>query len=363
MRVGSATVIGAIVGFLLVLTFSVPGELKAVRGSLARNGADRQAVQNPGGQDKAASEIQQKIRVNSDLVVLSVLVKDRAGNLVPNLSADEFEIYDDGIRQNMSVFSDESLPLSLAILMDMDLKWREGSEMGKSLRAIIGGLASGDEVSVCRFDVLFYPDEGFTSDTDKLLSELKAVEKEVMTPPAPTIPQPVTCGSNSTTGPPCVAAPTSSGARPTKALEDALFATAELLQRENKERRRLILLISDGRNELKLNHHKYEEVVGLLLRENISVFTLGLGSDSARKRYGRLAGYSKETGGEIYYAIKSGTMEQLYARITEEARHSYTMAYVPTGSNTGAEYHKIEVRTKRDGVRAETREGYYAKTR
>ena len=53
-------------------------------------------------------------------------------------------------------------------------------------------------------------------------------------------------------------------------------------------------------------------------------------------------------------------MEELYSRVTEEARNQYTLAYNPTGTDRGAEYHAIEVRVKREGLTILTREGYYA---
>jgi hypothetical protein len=53
-------------------------------------------------------------------------------------------------------------------------------------------------------------------------------------------------------------------------------------------------------------------------------------------------------------------MEQLYAKVTEEARNQYTLAYSPSGTDRGAEYHSIEVRVKREGMTILTRGGYYA---
>jgi hypothetical protein len=99
---------------------------------------------------QGATDAVQAIGVNSDLVVLSVTVKGGKGSLVSNLRQEEFRVLDDKVEQNISVFSEEGLPLSLVI--DGDLKWKQGTEMVKSLRAIIGGLSNQDEASVCRSD-------------------------------------------------------------------------------------------------------------------------------------------------------------------------------------------------------------------
>jgi hypothetical protein len=53
-------------------------------------------------------------------------------------------------------------------------------------------------------------------------------------------------------------------------------------------------------------------------------------------------------------------MEELYSRVTEEARNQYTLAYAPSGTDRSTEYHSIEVRVKREGLTILTREGYYA---
>ncbi len=303
------------------------------------------------------TEAQRKIRVNSNMVVLSVTVKDQKGDLVAGLHRGDFQVFDDAVEQKIDVFSEESLPLSLVILIDKDLNWKEGSQMVKSLGAIVGGLSGQDEASVCRFDTLFYADESFTTDTGKLITELKDAQLDAM--PAPQfIPEPLVCG-NSTTGPPCIAAPTHPGHRPTKALDDAIFASTDLLRKREPDRRKLILLITDGENEPRLNHHSFENVTELLLRQNVAVFVLAVGSDAAKRKYVRLASYANESGGDIVYAAKHRAMEQLYSKITEEARHSYTLAYIPGGSNSHSSYHKVQVRTTRKDLTTETREGYY----
>jgi hypothetical protein len=52
-------------------------------------------------------------------------------------------------------------------------------------------------------------------------------------------------------------------------------------------------------------------------------------------------------------------MEELYSQISEQARHEYTLAYVPRGNNRTFDYHLVEVRTTREGLHVKTRPGYY----
>ena len=297
------------------------------------------------------------VRITSDLVVLSVSVRDRRGNLVPDLRREQFHILDDGVEQEIKVFTEESLPLSLVILIDNDVNGNAGVQLVQSLRALVGGVSIQDEVAVCRFDMLFYPGNGFTSKIDNLMTELKATQAEIK--PTPTyVPEPLVCG-NSTTGTPCIAAPTYAGARPSKALDDAVFSAADLLENVAPGRRKIVLVISDGANEPKLNHHDFESVREKLLFDNISVFSVAVDSNTAKRKYSRLESYSRTSGGDIYYASKSSSMEQFYARITEQARHEYTLAYVPAGTQLDSNYHRIDLRVSGDGLAAQTRQGYY----
>jgi hypothetical protein len=86
------------------------------------------------------------------------------------------------------------------------------------------------------------------------------------------------------------------------------------------------------------------------------VYSLAVGSDTAKKKVARLAEYASDSGGATYYALKGAAMEKLYAKITEEARHEYTLAYVPRGNIQSTDFHRVEVRTMRTGLITQTRE-------
>src|SRR6266403_1789124 len=218
---------------------------------------------NGEGAQQQAPDFREKIRVRSDLVLLSVTVRDGNGNLVSGLKQGDFRVFDDEVEQRITAFIDEGLSISLIILVDSDTKWKDGTPMAKSLGAIAGGLSVADEAMVCRYDMHFYPGEKFTSVSDNLIDELKTTQAAVA-PPPPYIPEP---------------------------------------------------LITD----------------------------------------------SAATGGDIVYARKSSTMENLYSRITEQARHAYTFAYAPTGNLKDSDFHAVRV-TATAGLTASTRRGYYTIT-
>jgi VWFA-related protein len=308
-------------------------------------------------ESKQTRELRQKIKIESNIVVLTVTVKDGSGRLVSGLVKEEFHVFDDDVEQNILSFTDESLPLSLLVLVDDDLKWKEGTQMARSVRSIIGDIADQDEAMVCRFDMLFYPGDEFTSDSLKLIAALKSAQSAAQ-PSRPYVPQPMITDSVSTTGPPSVAAPTYAASRPSKALDDALYSSAQLLQQRPSDRRRIILILTDGLNEPKLNHHSHEAVRDFLLQDNISVYALVSGSGKSKRKSFDLTDYTSATGGGTFYATSTYAMELTLSRMTEQARHDYTLAYVPTSNNHSQTFHTLRV-TATPGSHATTRSGYY----
>ena len=130
-------------------------------------------VQTPRTQTQLPSDSPARIVLNPTLVLLPVTVKDRSGNLVPDLKKDEFRIFEDDIEQQIDYFSAEAFPLSLVVLIDNDLKSKDADQVEPSLRSIVGGMSTNDEAFICRFDQFFYEGKGFTKDQDKLITELR----------------------------------------------------------------------------------------------------------------------------------------------------------------------------------------------
>lgn len=326
--------------------------------------------QNPGPpptSQPGQTETQAKIVKNVDLVVLPVTVKDGQGRLVPDLTQDEFRILDDDVEQRIEVFSVEAFPLSLVVLLDNDLKSRDAEAVQSSLRAILAGFSAADEISICRFDTYFHPDRGFTRDQDKLLTELKRtrIDESPSQPsslgaPGGPFGGPSVNGGQSPTGGPAISGSTVViGEHSTKAIDDGVYGAAQLLADRGRDRRKIIVLISDGVNS-KFNTNTYENTVRELLRHGISVYSIGVGNAMFNRKFTRLQSYANDTGGDIFYAGKRGSLEKLYSRVTEQARNTYTLAYVPRGNNRSKEYHTVEVRVRRPDLTIRTREGYFS---
>jgi VWFA-related protein len=307
------------------------------------------------------------LRVTVNQVVVPVTVKDSAGRLVPDLRKEDFRILEDDVEEKIVYFTADAVPLSVVILLDNGLKSKEARQVAESLRSLVAGMSASDEASVCRFDQFFHEGKGFTNDQDKLLTELKRtrLDEESSSPPSsPSVNEGPTINGHSSMGD----APNISGGtiaikgQPTKALDDAVFEAAELLKNRDPERRRrkIILLISDGVNAPKFNTNNYDTTIKNLLRYNIAVYGVGVGSAYFNRKFERLSKYAHDSGGDVYYGLKRNDIEQLYSRVTEEARNQYTLVYSPIGTDREEKYHSIEVRVKREGLTILTREGYYS---
>ena len=332
---------------------------------------DRQSPAPPGqAQTPPASQQPQQppgVRVQVNQVLVPVTVKDGSGRLVPDLNRTDFRIFEDNVEQKIIYFSADPAPLSLVLLIDNDLKRNDARRVAASLDAIVAGLSTSDEAFVCRFDQFFHEGKGFVTDQDKLLTELKRTRLDEQPSAGPTgsaIADSPTINGHSATGDAPKTPETTRIIKnqSTKALDDAVYDAAQLLKDRDPERKRrkVILLISDGENNPKFNTNKYENVRRDLLRYDIAVYGVGVGSAFFNRRFERLSKYAHDSGGDVYYGLKREDMEEFYSRVTEEARNQYTLAYNPTGTDRAAEYHSIEVRVRRPNLTILTREGYYA---
>jgi Ca-activated chloride channel family protein len=307
------------------------------------------------------------VRLNPTLVVVPVTVKDRKGNLVADLRKDEFRIFEDDVEQRITFFSAEVFPISLVVLIDNDLKRKDADQVEPSLRAIVGGMSARDEAFICTFDQYFHEGHGFTRDQDKLITELQ--RKDVSSKARASVgPAGGPFDGPTINGAPAPGAPMNAPSliaikgQPNKALDDAVYDAAELLQdRPSRERRKVILLISDGRNGPKFNTHNYDETRAELLRQGIAVYSVAVGSAYFERKFSRLVEYAHDTGGDVYFGANSHTFEEFYSRIAEQARNQYTLAFAPNGERK-VDYHSLEVRVRREGMTILTRKGYYGGT-
>ena len=297
---------------------------------------------------------------------MPVTVKDSEGELVTDLQENDFRVFEDGIEQPIEVFSADALPLSTAILIDDDLKQGTAEKVQKTLETLAGAFSVSDEVSLWRFDeVPEQISEDFIADNDKLLTQLKHIDLSTSFPGVGSYTMTNGPRVNTAAQPGPLEIPTEANGHPnTKHINDAIYAAAEQLQSQPRDRRKIIFLISDGQNA-KNNTHKYDETLKLLLSADISVYAVGVGEANLNRGItflgnNILSKYAHATGGDIFYGgVSRERLEELYARVSEQARNQYTLAYSGAHTDRSKPYHSIEVRVKRPGLSLLTRDGYY----
>jgi VWFA-related protein len=153
-------------------------------------------------------------------------------------------------------------------------------------------------------------------------------------------------------------------------LNDAILAAAKELSTRPKGRRRLIYVISDGKENGSKARQK--DVVRYLQTNKIAVYATGVG-DSARWGEGYVSRihlpftmydnilykYTAATGGDLDSQNGVNGIEKSYAKIAEEARAQYTLGYLSHESIYDGKYRKIDVRVNRPGLEVIAKPGYY----
>lgn len=300
-------------------------------------------------------------------VIVPVTVKDSRGGLVAGLVQDDFHLFSDDVQQKIAGFSSDAVPLSTVVLIDDDLPDRTVAQVQKSLVAIAGGFGPRDEVALVTYDQ--YPNliSDFSTNNDQLFTQLKRLE--LGSHSTQIVADPTTAGPfiNGQPLPTATGEPQHGSKRPQNydSLDDAIYAAGEMLHSRPRDRRKIIFLVSDGSNS-KNNHHTFDETLRMLLEADVSVYSISVtrsvpfGKSVAQRGIAAIDKYANQTGGDTFFASKDADLERLYSDVTEQARNLYTLTfYPPAGTNSGKDFHSIEVRVERPGLNVTARSGYY----
>lgn len=308
---------------------------------------------------RSQDDPRQRIRATVSLVVVPVTVKSAAGAPVHDVRREEFRVFEDGVEQEIELFSNEPFPLSVVVLLDNGLSLKAAEKLQRTAGAIAAGFSEFDEVAVGLFDSIYTPVAEFSTDNDKLHEQLKRLELTRRFPGQGSAPMTAPPRVNTSPIEPKVPAPAGRAGRRDKNLDDAIFAAGERLRSRPRDRRKIIFLVSDGANS-RNNTYKFDDTLRLLLSADISVYAIGVGDAGLNRGLNPLARYAHSTGGDVFYAASQAELEKLYGGVSEQARNQYTLAYVPRGTDRSLEYHSIEVRVRRPDLTLLARDGYYS---
>jgi Ca-activated chloride channel homolog len=311
-----------------------------------------------------AQEPDDVVRTNVSLVQLNIGVVDSQGRAITTLSQNDFQVFEDGVKQRISQFESTTAPFSLVLLLDMSgstLNFRQQLKLA-TLR-FLDALAPEDRVAVVQFNAKIKKLTDFSTDRSKTAYAIEIAD----------------------------------GAGETHLYDTLKFALKEL-EKEGK-RRKAIVVLTDGLDTQMRNVDRSavakaqtdEEALAAIKpqasatlnavlnaadNQGITIYPLALPSGDPKRlplpgpditgiyaaARNRLQSLADRTGGQLTEIIRLDRMAELYARVAADLRALYTVAYQPPGDRPrNGKWHEIRVEVSHPELLARTRPGYFAK--
>jgi VWFA-related protein len=274
------------------------------------------------------------LHANVDEVLLNCAVMDERGQPVTDLSRENFRVWEDGVPQTVNAAQYLDLPVSMGILIDDSGSMRDKrATVNAAAYHLLNASNVRDEAFVVNFADRPYLDQGFTTDRIALNRGMSRFD------PAGTT-----------------------------ALYDAVAASADELAKDGKNRKQVLLIITDGAdNASRLSlQQAIRRVTGLA---GPVVYSIGLlyddepqESERARNDLERL---SQETGGVAYFANSIGDVDAIAREVARDIREQYVVDYHSSKPFSQGGYRSVRVEAvsqRRGSLSVRTKRGYYPKT-
>jgi Ca-activated chloride channel family protein len=276
------------------------------------------------------------LRTDVEEVVLNATVLNGT-ELVQNLTKDDFQVYEDGVKQTLLSFQHTDLPVSIGLVIDNSgSMYRKRPSVNKSALDLVKASNPEDEAFVVNFSDEAFIDSEFTADPNKLRDGLAHIDSRGGT-----------------------------------ALYDAVVASADKLVNDAKRPKQVLVLITDGEDNastlnLEQTIHRVQELSGPV------IYSIGLlfGDEMSRAevRHARraLEMLSTETGGMAFFPKSIEEVDQIAAEVARDIRTQYTLGYRSTKPTTVPGFRRIEVTAESKGMgklTVRTRTGYFPVTR
>jgi Ca-activated chloride channel family protein len=261
--------------------------------------------------------------MNVDLVELYASVLDRDGHPVSGLTARDFSVREDGKPQDILRFDRvTNLPIHAAVALDVSASMDKslGQAREAALRFLQRTIHAKDWAAVIPFNDHPTLAVKFTHDLDALAGGLAGLKAERGT-----------------------------------ALYDTVVFT--LYYFNGIKGQRAMLLLSDGKDEG--SRFTWEQTLEFARRAGVTIYTIGLGAEVEKKKMKTLA---EETGGRAFFLDDASRLDDIYARIEEELRSQYLIAYQSTQSSQkggGKGFRAVDLEVGKKGLEVKTIRGYY----
>jgi Ca-activated chloride channel family protein len=282
---------------------------------------------------------QPSFRVGVDIVSLNVIVTEAGGRYVTDLSAEDFNVFEDGVKQEVTFFNKTNLPIALALLLDTSASM--DSKLPTSQEAAIGfakKLRPQDLAEVVDFDSRVVVLQSFTGNVPEIEQAIRR---------------------------------TSAGG--STSLYNAVYIALKDLKKVvaknvDEIRRQAIIVLSDGEDTSSLL--PFEEVLDLAKRSETAIYAIGLRSTEntalATKGFKEaefvLRQLSQETGGRSFFPNQLSDLAVVYGQISEELSSQYTVGYSSKNPKRDGSWRRVVVRVNRPNSTARTKQGYFAPT-
>ncbi|HET6168720.1 MAG TPA: VWA domain-containing protein [Terracidiphilus sp.] len=276
------------------------------------------------------------LRTDVEEVALNCTVLE-GNRLVENLKKDSFQVFEDGVKQNIISFQHTDLPVSIGLVVDNSGSMaRKRPAVNKSALDLIAASNPQDEAFVVNFSDEAFIDQDFTGDVNKLRDGLSHIESRGGT-----------------------------------ALYDAIVASADKLVADGKRPKQVLIVITDGEDNastltLEQTIRRVQQLSGPV------IYTIGLlfGDEMthSESRHARraLEMLSTETGGMAFFPKSMEQVDQIAAEVAHDIRSQYTIGYHSTKPTTQPGFRRVLVTAEAAGMgklTVRTRTGYFPVTR
>ena len=282
---------------------------------------------------------QTPFRAGVDLVSLNVTVSDGTARYVTDLTAQDFNIFEDGVKQEVTFFNHTNLPIALALLIDTSASMEPKLPTAQEAAAgFARKLRTQDLAEIVDFDSRVVVLQGFTNAIPDLEQSIRK---------------------------------TSAGG--STSLYNAIYIALKDLKKVvaknvDEIRRQAIVVLSDGEDTSSLL--PFEEVLDLAKRSETAIYSIGLRSNdtlsSSTKGFKEaefvLRQFSQETGGRSFFPNQASDLTNVYGQIADELSSQYTVGYTSRNAKRDGSWRRVVVRVTRPNLTARTKQGYFAPT-
>jgi VWFA-related protein len=284
-------------------------------------------AQKPSTEDAGAV-----FRSDTRLVVCNTAVVDKEGHLVTDLPRQAFTVYENGVKQTVTGFKREDVPVSMGLIVDNSGSMRERrAQVEAAALALVRDSNPEDEVFIVNFnDEIFLdnpPGKAFTSDIGEMEAALRRIDSRGGT-----------------------------------AMREAIRQSIEWLKKAHRDKK-VLVVVTDGNDNY--SSISLADLVKLAQQNEALIYSVGLlasesrgDAHSARQALEALAG---ATGGETYFPKELSEVDRIAHLVARDIRGQYAIAYTPLNAAMDGSYRRIKITVNAPGrPTVRTRSGYYA---